>query len=317
MCKILLIGSTGKIGKYVYNDLLKHKEFDVKPLLRSEPDKEFPRISFFQGDVTVIDSLCDGIEWCDVVVNCSGMVSYKARDLKRLHEINVIGTKNILEICAKFNKPFLHTSSAVVYGSTQEPIAQSETFTDFKNYLSGYAMSKLAADELILQSPVKSIILRPSTLISSSGSTFSKLLALYRNGFTAGFKGGASFVLPNDISQIYGSAILYMLSQDFQKDIFNIGGNNILIREVFDFFLENEPMRTTFISSNLLNLISMVNDKFLLPVLNKSIITRENYLTGSLFTYLNSEKAKQELGYNITPFTEAAKNVLINANHGR
>lgn len=316
MYRILLLGSTGKIGKYVLNDLLQYKGFDVRLLLRKPVENETPCVSFFQGDITAIDSLREGIAWCDVVVNCAGVVSYKAQDHSILNQINVDGTKNILETCTKFSKPLLHTSSAVVYGSTKSPLAQSENDNDSNGYLSGYALSKLTADQLIQRSSVKSIILRPSTMISSYGSTFSKLLALYRNGFRAGLHGGASFVKPDDISQVFGRAILYLLNNDFQNVIFNIGGNNILIKEVFDFFRQHEFRKTYYISSALLHTLSLVNDSFLLPVFKKSILTRENYKTGSLFTYLNSDKAKQELGYTITPFSDAAKNILNNANHG-
>lgn len=315
MYKILLIGSTGKIGKRVLNELLKYQEFDVRLFLRRQIDNQFPRISSFQGDITDDASLYAGIEWCDIVVNCSGLVSYKFQDLSILHQINVQGTENILEACAMFNKSLLHTSSAVVYGSSKEPVPHTETFSDSTTYLSGYALSKLKADQLILDSSVKALILRPSTLISSHGSTFAKLLALYRKGFRAGLQGGASFVEPNDISKVYVRAILYLITNDVQKSVFNLGGNNILIREVFDFFLKNEPRKTSFISSIFLNILSFINDRFLLPVFKKSIITRENYLTGSLFTYLNSEKAQQELGYSITPFPEAAKNVLNYVDH--
>ncbi len=315
MYKILLLGSTGKIGKYVLNDLRKHEGFEVRVLLRNPVGNETSRVYFFQGDITVVESLKEGIAWCDVVVNCAGLVSYKVQDQAILNQINVDGTKNIVETCIKFNKPLLHTSSAVVYGSTKDPIFQTEVDSK-KGYLSGYALSKLTADQLIQRSSVKSIILRPSTLISSYGSTFSKLLALYRKGFEAGLLGGASFVKPDDISQVFGRAIFYLLNHDFHNVVFNVGGNNILIKEVFDFFRRHEPRKTYYISSDLLYVLSSVNDSVLLPVLKKSIITRENYKTGNLFTYLNSDKAKQELGYTITPFFDAAKNILNNANNG-
>lgn len=310
MYKILLIGSTGKIGRNVLDELLSHEEFDIRLLLRRQPGNIPSAGSFFQGDINLVESLYQAIEWCDVVVNCSGLVSYKKQDHPNLYRTNVDGTKNILDACGKFNKPLLHTSSAVVYGSSREPVPHIETVVTSRNYLSGYALSKLRADQLILESSVRSVIMRPSTLISSHGSTFSKLLALYRNGFQAGLKGGASFVEPNDISRVYPRAILHLLNGGFANDIFNIGGNNVLIREVFDFFLKHEPRKTTYIPSGVLKGVSYFNDSFLLPFLNKSIVTRENYLTGSLFTYINSDKAKQELGYTITPFCEAAKNIL-------
>ncbi|NQD69828.1 NAD-dependent epimerase/dehydratase family protein [Sphingobacterium shayense] len=316
MYKVLLIGSTGKIGKYVLNALLRDQEFDVRILLRKNTSNQISPASSFQGDINEHESLYPGIEWCDVVVNCAGVVSYKPQDRLILHQTNVDGTKNILEACTAFKKSLLHTSSAVVYGSSNEPVPHTELCNYSTGYLSRYALSKLTADQLILQSPITSMILRPSTLISSYGSTFAKLLALYRKGGRAGLKGGASFVDPNDISKVYGPAILYLLKKDIKKNIFNLGGNNIPIREVFELFLKNEPRKTCYISSNVLNGLSFINDRFLFPVFNRSFITRENYLTGSLFTYLNSDKAKQELGYSITPFLEAAKNIL-NYNESR
>ena len=310
MYKVLLIGSTGKIGKHVLNVLLRDQEFDVRILLRKNTSNQISVAPSFHGDINKLESLYPGIEWCDVVVNCAGMVSYKPQDRLILHQTNVDGTKNILEACTAFKKPLLHTSSAVVYGSTKHPFPHTEMCNHSTGYLSRYALSKLISDQLILESPVKSMILRPSTLISSYGSTFAKLLALYRNGGRAGLQGGASFVEPNDISKAYGPAILYLLNHDINKNIFNLGGNNILIRDVFELFRKNEPRKTCYISSNVLNGLSFINDRFLLPVFKRSFITRENYLTGSLFTYLNSDKAQQELGYSITPFFDAVKNIL-------
>jgi len=315
MNKILLIGSTGKIGKYVLNELLKHQSFDVRILVRRKNEYKNSSILSFHGDIMDVESLYPGIKWCDVVINCAGMVSYKPQDRNFLNQLNVIGTKNILEACLLYDKSLIHTSSAVVYGSTKLPIPQVENIIDSSSYLSGYAISKLKADQLITSSSVNSIILRPSTLISSCGSTFAKLLGLYRSGFRAGLQGGASFVSPEDIGVVYGRAVLQLINNQNQKYIYNIGGNNILIKDVFNFFQENEFRKTLFISNNLLKILSYVNDKFLLPVLNRSIITRENFLTGSLFTYLNSEKAQQELGYTITPFAKAAKIILKDANH--
>jgi len=312
MHKILLIGSTGKIGRHVLNELFKNKHFDIRVLVRQHNDDRF---SSYIGDILERDSLRSGISWSDIVVNCAGIVSYKKKDQDILHKINVDGTRNIVDICSSFNKLLVHTSSAVVYGSTKEQINHKENLSHTNAYLSGYAISKLLADKIILDSPVKSLILRPSTLISSHGSTFSKLLKLYRNGFVADLKGGASFANPSDIAKAYSIAILNLLKQECQHEVYNLGGNNILISEVFEFFKKQEPRKTFYITNSVLNTLSFINDRFLLPVFNKSIITRENFLTGNRFTYLDSTKAENNLGYTVTSFFEAADNILNHVNH--
>lgn len=316
MYKILLLGSTGKIGQHVLKELLKYKEFDVRVLSRRDLVKLNSKVVLYRGDINDVVSLYSAIEWSDIVVNCAGFVSYKTKDYDFLKQINIEGTKNILSVCAKYKKLLLHTSSAVVYGSSKGPIAYDEMHKDTGAYLSGYAKSKLSADQLILQSPVRSLILRPSTLISPNGSTFAKLLALYRQGFQADLKGGASFASPDNIAQAYGPAILYLIRQESKNTIFNVGGTNILINEVFNFFTENEPRKTVYISNAVLRQLSWINDKLLLPVFRRSVITQENYLTGSRFTYICSEKAKRELGYIITPFAETAIKILKHAHHG-
>ena len=140
-------------------------------------------------------------------------------------------------------------------------------------------------------------------------STLSKLYNFYARGYIADLKGGASFALMDDVAKAYIAAISLVQSQK-AVHIFNLGGNNLTFSEVFSFFKTGNK-KPHIVRRQLLSGLSIVNDYLLYPLLNKTIITRENYLTGNRFTYLDSSKAKQQLNYKISSFEQSLQNLLL------
>ena len=308
--KVLLIGATGKLGQSVLKEILLQREKYEVGLLVRNPQKltADTKARIFTGDV-LNNSIDSAIAWADVVVNCSGIVSYHKRDKNKIRSVNVDGVKNIVKFCFKYDKHLVNSSSAIAYGSSDKPFLFSEDTAhnkDLKIYRGSYAESKLLADQIIIASGIHSIILRPGTMVS----TLSKLYDFYAKGYIADLKGGASFALMDDVAKAYIAAINLVQSQK-SVHIFNLGGNNLTFSEVFDFFKTATNKKPYIVSRQILNGLSIVNDYLLYPLLNKVIITRENYLTGNRFTYLDSSKAKQQLNYKISSFEQSLQNLLV------
>jgi len=310
LTKILLIGATGKLGQSVLKEILLQQERYEVGLLVRNPQK-LPvdtKAKIFTGDV-LNNSIDSAIAWADVVINCSGIVSYHKRDKHKIRSVNVDGVKNIVKFCFKYDKPLIHSSSAIAYGSSEMPFLFSEDTVhnkDLKIYRGSYAESKHLADQIIIASGIHSIILRPGTMVS----TLSKLYNFYAKGYIADLKGGASFALMDDVAKAYITAISLVQSQK-SVHIFNLGGNNLTFSEVFSFFKTGTNKKPYIVSRQILSGLSIVNDYLLYPLLNKAIITRENYLTGNRFTYLDSSKAKQQLNYKISSFEQSLQNLLL------
>lgn len=314
MSKVLLIGSTGKIGKCVLKELLSNN-FEIGLLIRNlsnrEIDNSYKKLKLFEGDITVQHSLDIAIQWADVVINCAGYVSYKRNDGEKLQISNVEGVHNIVQACSRFNKKLIHTSSAVIYGSAKQPILFQEDKYPKEVYKSAYSNSKIEAEKIVMGSGISKIVLRPSSLISKNKSTLKNLYSFYKKGFIPGLKGGASFALIQDAAKAYIPALHLLLKSTVREEmIFNLGGNNLTLKEVFERFQSIDYRKTLFIPDSIMYLLSIINDFVLFPLFKYSLITYENYQTSSHFTFLDSTKAMRLLDYKITPFDLSLKEIM-------
>lgn len=312
MIKVLLLGGTGKLGKYVLKELLA-TNFEIGVFVRNPDQTDFEKgdyVNLFQGDITDKHSLDAPVQWADIIVNCSGFVSYRRNEIDKLRLINVEGVRNVVAACSKYGKKLLHTSSVVVYGSTKQPAPFKEDSYPKESYKSGYSISKIEAEKSVLQLNAPKSILRPSSLISQEKSTLKNLYNFYKKGFIAGLKGGASFALMEDTAKAYIPAIQLLISTTSNEPlIFNLGGNNLSFETIFNTFKTLDRKKAYFLPDRIMCLLSRFNDYLLYPLTGKSIITFENYLTGSHFTFVDSSKAIKELQYNITPFELSLKEI--------
>ncbi len=312
MTKVLLIGGTGKLGRAIIKEMVKNN-LDVAILVRNQKKRTIENehgLKIFDGDILNVESLEVAVSWSDIVINASGYVSYK-KDLDKLRMINVEGTAHIVRACEKFNKKLIHTSSVVIFGSTKSPEVLNEASDPVASYKSAYACSKIEGEKIVFDAHIPKIILRPCSLISNEKSTVKNLYKFYRKGFIAGLKGGAGFAQMEDVAEAYGYAVKRLLQLTSQEpQVYNLGGNNLTISEVFDCFKSLDKRKTIYLPGGFMLLLSLFNDKILYPLFRKSLITHENYLTGNHFTYVDSSKAIRDLHYTITPIETSITKII-------
>lgn len=312
MTKVLLIGGTGKLGTAIIKELVKNK-FEIALLVRNVNQRVMENEychKIFEGDILRSETLEAPVAWSDIVINASGYVSYR-KDLDKLRKVNVEGTENIVKACERFKRKLIHTSSVVVYGSTIYPEILKEDSAPEKSYKSSYAHSKIEGERVVANARVPKIILRPCSLISEEKSTVKNLYKFYKKGFTSGLKGGAGFAQMEDAAKAYIYAIERLLQiSSLEPQIYNLGGNNLKISEVFGCFKRLDKRRTIYLPNYVMLFLSLFNDKLLYPLFGKSLITHENYLTGNHFTFVDSTKAKRDLNYEISPVEVSIKKII-------
>ena len=156
--KILVIGGAGFIGSHLVTELLKE---DIAQLVVydnfARGNKEYLkeslsdiRCSIFPlgGDIRETDILEEAIKDADIVYHLAAMWLLHCKDFPRTaFDVNIGGTFNVLELCAKHNVEMLiYSSSASVYGDAVEvPMTEEHPFNNTNFYgatkISGEAMA--------------------------------------------------------------------------------------------------------------------------------------------------------------------------------
>jgi UDP-glucose 4-epimerase len=155
--KILVIGGAGFIGSFVVSELLKEDVAEVviydnfargEKSYLTEQLKD-PRCSIFPigGDIRDLDILDSAVKGKDYVVSLAAMWLLHCKDYPRTaFEVNIAGTFNVLEACARHNiKKLVWSSSASVYGDAVElPMTETHPFNN-KNF---YGATKIAGEAM-------------------------------------------------------------------------------------------------------------------------------------------------------------------------
>lgn len=110
----------------------------------------------FEGDLSDRESLMTCLAGCDQVIHLAGVFS---SDFDQLIAVNLIGTRNVVEVCKQLRIPkIIFSSSGAVYGEPAHGTLSSEDDSLQPNTL--YGLSKWYAEEYLRFSGIVHIILR-------------------------------------------------------------------------------------------------------------------------------------------------------------
>jgi dihydroflavonol-4-reductase len=169
--RILVTGATGFIGARLLARLAVECD-SLRILRRAESSLELIkniRFEDFIGDVTNRDDVMRAVEGCDYVFHVAASVSYWDKLKKEQYDVNVNGTKNIVEACLTHKvKRLIHTSSIVAIGSPSKGgIADEDTEYNFGHYKISYCDTKRLG-ELEVQKGVRAgldaVIVNPAAV---------------------------------------------------------------------------------------------------------------------------------------------------------
>ncbi len=202
--KIGITGANGFIGSLLVKKHLEAGD-EVHILSRKKPYSDNSVITH-QGDLRDIESLKLFLNHVDTLYHCAAEI----KDDSKMREINVEGTRNLIEAAANKIKHWVHLSSVGVYG----PISSGTISEDHPyNPINEYEITKLEGDLLVIEGAEKNnfsyTIIRPSIVFGEKMNNRSlfKLIEVINKGyyFFLGKKGAsANYVsVENVIEALY------------------------------------------------------------------------------------------------------------------
>ncbi|HKP88608.1 MAG TPA: NAD(P)-dependent oxidoreductase [Thermoleophilaceae bacterium] len=163
--KVLVTGASGFLGHAVCAEL-RDREHEVVSLVRrpgSEPEGTTPAA----GDLTDADALARVLDSTrpEAVIHLAAEIASQ-RDAGRVHEVNVEGTRRLLEACAATGGPRFVFTSTVVTGDAHGAELTEESELPVET---AYGRSKQEGEALVRGSGLPNVIVRPSHVYGPGG----------------------------------------------------------------------------------------------------------------------------------------------------
>ncbi|MEM2974433.1 MAG: NAD-dependent epimerase/dehydratase family protein, partial [Candidatus Micrarchaeia archaeon] len=303
---VFITGGTGRLGRALLDKLLGRQEIRVlDPGNALLPDGVIP----IRGDLNDLKALSRGIQGADVVFHLAALVDYNA-PWSRLEEINVQGTRNVVEICAKQRiRRLIFISSTSVYGKNLREIpANEETPT---NPTDLYGKSKLEAERVVGEhfSDVPSTILRPGVLYGPTYlEYYSKVLRLIQHGKMR-IIGDGKNIIPFVHAEDVADAMIKAAAFDVAKGkTYVLSGNTSLTQdEIYGIAAQalGVEFKKMYVNPNLAKIMLTLSSVF-----GESDISQEDINVLSSHRVFDTTRAENELRWKPIPLDAGIRQMV-------
>ena len=318
----IVTGAAGHLGGHVVSQLLAdNKEVralvmpneSCLPYLEDGLTANFKQIS---GNVLYPSSLLPLFETDTetetefIVIHCAGIVSINKKFDKKVFNVNVIGTKNIVDICIQNKvKRLIYVSSVhAIPLLPKNQVMKEITFFDDKKVEGCYAKTKAIASQIVLDAAkngLDAVIVHPSGIIGPNGlltGNMTQLINVYLRGrFNAAVRGGYDFVDVRDVAKGIISAAI----NGKKGECYILSNRYVSIKELFDLLaiISGQKRIKTFLPiwfAKMFAPFSELHCKIFKKTPLFTSYSMDALSKNSLFTH---EKADNELFYTTTPLT--------------
>ena len=160
MMKVFMTGANGFVGLNIVK-ALKEEEHQVRAYVRATSDIQFLKpfdVEIVNGELSDIDALTEAMKGCDAVIHTAGNTSCYERDYPTLKEVNVDGTKNVVDAAVKNGiKRLVFSSTTSTVGAKDSHNEKSTEKTELTGFRakSPYARTKQQAEKIICKAVIK------------------------------------------------------------------------------------------------------------------------------------------------------------------
>lgn len=306
MKSILITGATGFLGGYLIKEL--SPTYKVFALGRNTKKKAFiddHQAIFCPGDFVHKQTCEKYFENMDYVIH-AGALSSAWGDPQLFYDTNVIGTRNVAELCRKYHvKRLIFISSPSIYSGKEDRFGIHETQVDVQNHLNDYIASKIMAEKVLREefSDLYTVILRPRGLIGIGDPSL--VPRLLRANETIGiplFHKGQNLVDITSVENVAYAISLCIEKENIQQEVFNITNDEPMpFVEILELFLHSVHKKPKYLHVPLplmYGIACIIEGIYKRCSIQKEpAMTKYTICTLGYSQTLDIEKAKKLLGY--------------------
>ncbi len=322
--KYLVTGAAGHLGKAVVTDLLQCGMDDIRVLVMPDDPEaaDLPgTVEKLEGDILDKETLQRFFTAPNdtelVVLHCAGIVSTSMKPSKKLYEVNVTGTKNIVDACVERSvKKLVYVSSihAMPTLPRGQMMREIERF-DPARVIGPYAKTKAEATTYVraaAENGLDASIVYPCGIIGpydqGRGNLTQMIIEFCTGRLPVGLKSRFDFVDVRDVA----AGIVSAAHRGGRGEGYILGNRQISIPEMFELLhRETGRKRTRFFAPMWLAKAGL---PFALLAYRlrrrRPLFCSYSLHTLSCNSLYSHDKAARELGYRPRPFEETIRDTV-------
>jgi nucleoside-diphosphate-sugar epimerase len=320
-------GATGLIGSHLVLRLTE-ENMPVTALFRNETGKRevlnlfrfygkenlFQQVQWLQGDVEDADDMYELTEGAHTVFHCAAVISYHKKDASRMLEVNINGTKNIVNACIENDvKHFIHVSSISALGDSKGEIIDEETPRNFNDYHSNYSKGKYLSEQEVwrgIQEGLNATILNPGIVFGPNNCTRSSgsMIARIEKGLPALPAGGSGIVSVLDVVEV----MIRAAKQAPTNERYILCAENIRMSELFTKIADALPVKIGKTIAKRWHLVSIYYMEALIEWVTgrKATVTREIIRNYDEIKQFDGSKAMRVFNFEYRDTFESIKKAI-------
>ena len=305
----IVTGAAGFLGSTIVRQLVEKNKRVRAFVLPNDKSVEYlpSNIEIVKGDLLDIDSLenlfKDSNKYITYVMHIASIVTVDPEYSQLVMDVNVKGTKNIIDMSIKYNiKRLLYCSSTGAIPELKKgKISETESFDENK-VLGCYSKSKALATKLVLsyKDSLDVVVVHPSGILGpndyAKGETTRVLIDIINGKMKAGINGSFNLC---DVRDLANGAILAL--KNGKRGECYILANDMVSFKKFAKMISKEAKNNKkvklFLPIWLSNIIAKKMEKKAKKNGTKPLMTTFSVYNLARNNDFSSEKAKKELGY--------------------
>ncbi len=324
---ILVTGATGYVGSALIKALFENfqpEDIHLKAFVRKTSDrsllKELP-IDWVEGDITDVESLQRATTDVDIIFHTAALISYQRLDRRKLFQINVQGTRNLVNVALENQvKRLIFTSSVAAVGvnSSEKPADESTVFLPWQHRI-GYMDSKYLSELEVFRGIAEgldAVILNPGVIIGHypglnalSKASTALIRDIYKGKIPYYPNGGVGFVDITDVVEAHINA----MKEGKTGECYNIVSENLTYHNFFNCItsLKGSRRNTVLPLPKAFGIaIGLIAELVGFVFQRTSPIAVDNIFLSNKCLFYANQKSIDELNINYTPIKTSLEKLL-------
>ena len=241
----LISGASGFLGRHLLNAL--PQQSDKYVLVRDEKafwaqswTRDLKNITVLCGDVVDLQPQAYWPEKLDGIFHCAALVDHARENRATVFQINVEGTKNLLNLAAQYQARMVFMSTSGTVGcfahgwewADEQSLFETAAIGDWPYYRSKQ-MAEKEAQALAAEKEVSLVIMRPPVLLGPGDHRYRStghLLRLKQGRLPFILEGGMHFTDVRDVAMAMVAAMVHKAP----KPVYHLPGTESSLQNFFD-----------------------------------------------------------------------------------